>query len=110
MREPRGGWNVPWGHPGQFSRAPGCFQLAASVLDERARKSVHLLFKNGVQGFPGGAVVKNLPCNAWDTGSIPGLERSHNAVGHLNWCTTTEPALKSPNPQPTSTKTKCCNY
>ena len=22
--------------------------------------------------FPGGAVVKNLPCNAWDVGSIPG--------------------------------------
>ena len=33
-------------------------------------------------GFPSGAVVKNLPamqetvCNAGDTGSIPGLERS----------------------------------
>ena len=25
------------------------------------------------QGFPGGAVVKNLPANAGDTGSIPGL-------------------------------------
>ena len=27
--------------------------------------------------FPGGAVVKNLPANAGDTGSIPGLGRSH---------------------------------
>ena len=27
--------------------------------------------------FPGGAVVKNLPANARDTGSIPGLVRSH---------------------------------
>ena len=27
-------------------------------------------------GFPGGSVVKNLPANAGDTGSIPGLERS----------------------------------
>ena len=27
-------------------------------------------------GFPGGAVVKNLPANAGDTGLIPGLERS----------------------------------
>ena len=26
--------------------------------------------------FPGGAVVKNLPANAGDTGSIPGPERS----------------------------------
>jgi len=28
-------------------------------------------------GFPGGPVVKNLPVNAMDTGSIPGLGRSH---------------------------------
>ena len=27
-------------------------------------------------GFSGGSVVKNLPANAGDTGSIPGLERS----------------------------------
>ena len=29
-----------------------------------------------VQGFPGGSVVKNLPANAEDTGSVPGLGRS----------------------------------
>ena len=29
------------------------------------------------EGFPGGAVVKNLPAKAGDTGSIPGLGRSH---------------------------------
>ena len=28
-------------------------------------------------GFPGGAVVKNLPANAADTGLSPGLGRSH---------------------------------
>ena len=27
--------------------------------------------------FPGGAVVKNLPANAGDAGSIPGPGRSH---------------------------------
>ena len=27
--------------------------------------------------FPGGSVVKNPPANAGDTGSIPGLGRSH---------------------------------
>ena len=27
-------------------------------------------------GFPGGSVVKNLPANAGDTGSIPGWGRS----------------------------------
>ena len=28
-------------------------------------------------GFPGGTVVKNPPANAGDTGSSPGLGRSH---------------------------------
>ena len=30
-----------------------------------------------VEGFPGGAVVENPPANAGDTGSSPGLGRSH---------------------------------
>ena len=30
-----------------------------------------------IQGFPGGAVVKNPPANAGDTGSSPGPGRSH---------------------------------
>ena len=30
-----------------------------------------------VKDFPGGAVVKNPPANAGDTGLIPGLGRSH---------------------------------
>ena len=29
------------------------------------------------RGFPGGAVVKNPPAKAGDTGSSPGLRRSH---------------------------------
>ena len=33
--------------------------------------------KKNLQGFPGGAVVENLPANAGDTGSSPGLGRSH---------------------------------
>ena len=33
--------------------------------------------KNKGVGFPGGAVVENLPANAGDTGSCPGLGRSH---------------------------------
>ena len=36
-----------------------------------------LKFKNIFEGFPGGAVVKNLPANAGDTGSSPGLGGSH---------------------------------
>ena len=30
-----------------------------------------------ILGFPGGAVVESLPANAGDTGSSPGLGRSH---------------------------------
>ena len=36
-----------------------------------------LMVKNKGRGFPGGAVVENLPANAGDTGSSPGLGRSH---------------------------------
>ena len=35
------------------------------------------------EGFPGGAVVENLPANAGDTGSSPGLGRSH--MLRSNW-------------------------
>ena len=37
-----------------------------------------VLLKKQISGdFPGGAVVKNLPANAGDTGSSPGPVRSH---------------------------------
>ena len=42
-------------------------------------------------GFPGGAVVENLPTNAGDTGSSPGLGRSH--MPRSNWAH--EPQLLS---------------
>ena len=35
------------------------------------------MFKIRYEGFPGGAVVENLPAGTGDTGSSPGLERSH---------------------------------
>ena len=44
-----------------------------------------------LQGFPGGAVVENLPANAGDTGSSPGLGRSH--MPRSNWAR--EPQLLS---------------
>ena len=34
-------------------------------------------YKSWFLGFPGGAVVENLPANAGDAGSGPGLGRSH---------------------------------
>ena len=36
-----------------------------------------LVLKFSCEGFPGGAVVKNPPANAGDTGSSPGPGRSH---------------------------------
>ena len=43
-------------------------------------------------GFPSGAVVKNLPANAADTGSIPGPGGSH--MPRSNWAR--EPQLLKP--------------
>ena len=47
--------------------------------------------KEDALGFPGGAVVENLPANAGDTGSSPGLGRSH--MPWSNWAR--EPQLLS---------------
>ena len=47
--------------------------------------------KEDIWGFPGGAVVENLPANAGDTGSNPGLGRSH--MPWSNWAR--EPQLLS---------------
>ena len=40
---------------------------------------VKLEINNRSLGFPGGSVVKNLPANAGDVGSIPDPGRSHVA-------------------------------
>ena len=58
-----------------------------------------------VEGFPGGAVVENLPANAGDTGSSPGLGRSHmlrsnqacepQLLSLRVWSTGLEPVLRN---------------
>ena len=48
-------------------------------------------YNNDCRGFPGGAVVENLPANAGHTGSSPGLGRSH--IPRSNWAR--EPQLLS---------------
>ena len=45
------------------------------ILSNKDIKTKQNKTKN--RGFPGGAVVKNLPAIAGDTGSIPGPGRSH---------------------------------
>ena len=49
------------------------------------------VFKVLAKGFPGGAVVENLPANAGDMGLSPGLGRSH--MPWSNWAR--EPQLLS---------------
>ena len=59
------------------------------------------MFKKISGDFPGGSGVKNPPANAGDTGSSPGLGRSHmprgkipHAVEQLSpYTTITEPTL-----------------
>ena len=60
-------------------------------------------------GFPGGSVVKNPPANSGDTGSIPGLGRSHIAMVQSSPCATpTESVLWSPGTA--TTEPTCHNY
>ena len=47
--------------------------MQGSMQSEHVEALVRKLFR----GFPGGAVVENLPANAGDTGSSPGLGRFH---------------------------------
>ena len=56
--------------------------------------------KNGPRDFPGGAVVKNPPVNAGDTGSSPGREDptcrgATKPVHHNYWAWALEPASHS---------------
>ena len=53
--------------------------------------AIIFLGQRSFSGFPGGAVVENLPANAGDAGSSPGLGRSH--VPRSNWAR--EPQLLS---------------
>ena len=56
-----------------------------------SRKSQKVKCQKHLGGFPGGAVVENLPANAGDMGSSPGLGRSH--MPWSNWAR--EPQLLS---------------
>ena len=88
-------WKIPW------MEEPSRLQSIGSqrVGHDWATSQVHWFPKvkqkskdsdNG--GFPGGPVVKNLPCNARDTDSIPGPGGSHVPQG--NWAC--GPQLMSP--------------
>ena len=61
------------------------------VWEFRHHHFYDILFIRSELGFPGGAVVENLPANAGDTGSSPGLGGSH--MPGSNWAR--EPQLLS---------------
>ena len=51
-----------------------CHQALLRSWERRSRVDD---LKNNFRDFPGGTAVKNLPANVGDTGSSPGLGRSH---------------------------------
>ena len=55
-------------------------QDSKTIIDVRGNCEISATIrglKDAGVGFPGGAVVENLPANAEDTGSSPGLGSSH---------------------------------
>ena len=53
------------------------FCLLSQTIKSQQILQKYLVNNKQGGGFPGGAVVENLPANAGDTGSSPGLGRSH---------------------------------
>ena len=82
----------------KFGDCPAASVEASTYLDSEDLvfgSNIHI-FKS-VQGFPGGAAVESLPANAGDTGSSPGLGRSHMLRSKLGlWATIAEPAGLEP--------------
>ena len=64
---------------------------SGQLIYHKGGKNIQGRKDNLFKGFPGGAVVENLPANAGDTGSSPALGRSH--MPRSNWAR--EPQLLS---------------
>ena len=67
------GENICKGHDQQGVN----IQNIQTVHTTQYQKNPNNPIKKRQKGFPGGAVVKNLPANAEDTGLSPGPGRSH---------------------------------
>ena len=66
--------------PIEFSLIPYNIKQASNTVPHPLSSKSRV--KNACAGFPGGAVVKNPPANAGDTGSSPGPGRSHMPQSH----------------------------
>ena len=83
-RWPRGSFSSSF--PASFpAPAPTRYRSLLDAFEGAALegKSCFFLFSSGNErGFPGGLMVKNPPCNAGNTGLIPGPGRSHRPWGN----------------------------
>ena len=65
-----------WGWEGTGTNVNKC-KCSDSFKDSEGKVQQTMQENKRLGDFPGGAVVKNPPANAGDTGSIPGLGRYH---------------------------------
>ena len=70
-------WPEYWSFSFSISLSNEYSGLISFRMDWLDHLAVRGTLKSLLQGFPGGSVVKNLPVNAGDMGSIPDLGRSH---------------------------------
>ena len=84
--------NVTRDKEGHYIMIKGSFQeedITISFMNSYVKKTqrsiskLNPILKMLLQGFPGGAVVESPPASAGDTGSSPGLGRSH--MPRSNW-------------------------
>ena len=68
---------VSWGPLLEMPREESGVGLPLHSPEWSVTHSLATADKNCLWDFPGGAVVKNLPANAGDMGSLPGPGRSH---------------------------------
>ena len=63
-------------HVKEWQSTQSCDKMLSLSYNKRSANS------NYKKSFPGGPVVKSLPCNAGDTGLIPGPGRFHMLWGN----------------------------
>ena len=61
----------------KVSRRKEIIKIRSEINEKEMKETIAKINKTKSWGFPGGAVVEILPANAGDTGSSPGLGRSH---------------------------------